>query len=424
MVKNVFYGWWIVLACFLINLYVGGVAFFGFTAFFEPIQRDFGWNYTQISFASSLRGLEMGIFAPLVGYFVDRLGARKLLLVGSITIGFGLLLLSLTRSLSMFYASFLLVALGAGGCTSVVCMTAVADWFHKKLGLALGIMASGMGAGGLLVLPIVRLIDLYGWRTTLIIMGLGMWIVGIPLSLIVRNSPKHQGLSADIPTPEGLVSDADGENLAMSFRKALRHRSFLYMNVVEAIRMIGVTAVVTHVMPYFSSLGIARATSGLVAAAIPLVSIVGRLGFGWFADIFDKKHVYAATFSLLAAGGLAFCYVRMTWVVVLFVLLFSLGFGGSMVVRGAILREYFGRASFGKMLGIMMGSASVGGVIGPTLAGWIFDDLGSYTAVWLILFGAEVLATVLILGMKPVKAGVPLQRGIGGSSVKRTDVMG
>ena len=95
-----------------------------------------------------------------------------------------------------------------------------------------------------------------------------------------------------------------------------------------------------------------------------------------------------------------------------------------MVVRGAILREYFGRTSFGKMLGIMMGSASIGGVIGPTLAGWIFDDLGSYTAVWLILFGAEVLATVLILGMKPVKAGVPLQRGIGGSSVKRTDVMG
>jgi len=310
----------------------------------------------------------------------------------------------------MFYASFLLVALGAGGCTSVVCMTAVADWFQKKLGLALGIMASGMGAGGLLVPPIVRLIDLYDWRTTLIIMGLGMWIVGIPLSLIVRNSPEHQDLPVDIPTREDHQTGDEGRNFATGFRKALKHRSFLYMNVVEAVRMIGLTAVITHVMPYFSSLGIARVTSGFVAAAIPLASIVGRFGFGWLADIFDKKVVYAATFWLLAAGGLAFCYVRIAWVIVPFVLLFSFGFGGSMVVRGAILREYFGRASFGKMLGIIMGSASVGGVLGPTFAGWIFDELGSYTVVWLILFGTEVLATLLILRMKPLKAGVSPSR--------------
>ena len=113
--KKIFYGWWIVGACFLIMFYVAGVIFYGFTAFFEPIRREFGWSYAQISFAASLRGLEMGIFAPIVGFLVDRLGSRRLILLGTIVVGFGLILLSQTQSLVMFYCSFLLIAFGAGG---------------------------------------------------------------------------------------------------------------------------------------------------------------------------------------------------------------------------------------------------------------------------------------------------------------------
>src|SRR4030042_950769 len=143
MFKDLYYGWWVVIACFMINLYVGGVIFFGFTAFFEPIRQELGWSYAQISFATSLRGLEMGILAPVVGFLVDRFGSRKLLFLGTITLGFGLISLSATHSLAMFYASFLLIALGGGGCTSVVTMTAVAHWFQKNVGGALGVMASG-----------------------------------------------------------------------------------------------------------------------------------------------------------------------------------------------------------------------------------------------------------------------------------------
>jgi len=157
MFKKVFYGWWIVLACFFISLYVGAVVFFGVTAFVSPLREEFGWSYTQISFAASLRGLEMGIFAPIVGFLVDRFGSKKLLLAGTITTGLGLLFLSRTQSLAMFYASFLLLAFGSGGCTSVVTMTAVANWFHKNIGIAFGVMASGFGASGLLVPLIVEL---------------------------------------------------------------------------------------------------------------------------------------------------------------------------------------------------------------------------------------------------------------------------
>jgi hypothetical protein len=123
--KRVFYGWWVVLACSLISFYVAGAIFFGFTAFFEPIAEEFGWSYTQISFAVSLRGLEMGIFAPIVGFLVDRFGPRKVIFWGTIMVGIGLISLSFTQSLTMFYGSILLLAFGAGGCTSVVTMTAV-----------------------------------------------------------------------------------------------------------------------------------------------------------------------------------------------------------------------------------------------------------------------------------------------------------
>jgi OFA family oxalate/formate antiporter-like MFS transporter len=404
MFKNLYYGWWIVIACFIINLYVGGVTFFGFTAFFEPILREFNWSYTQISLATSLRGLEMGIFAPIVGFLVDRFGSRKLLLGGAIIIGIGLILLSFTQSLLMFYLSILFISFGAGGCASVVTMTAVAIWFNKNVGLALGVMACGFGAGGLIIPLIVYLIDAFGWRSTLVILGVGMWFLGIPLALIVRDRPEEIGLSAEgsiteLSRPPG---QKDGsEKTREIFLEIIKERSFLYLVIAETVRLMAVNAVVTHLMPYLSIIGMSRTASGAVAAALPLVSIVGRLGFGWWGDRFDKRIVWATTFFFMSSGVFAFCYVQSFWVLLLFVLLFAPGFGGGMVLRGAILQKYFGMASFGKMLGIMLGFGSIGGIIGPTLAGWAFDTLGSYNSVWYGLSAISGVTIFLIMKIKP-----------------------
>ncbi|MBW2308871.1 MAG: MFS transporter [Deltaproteobacteria bacterium] len=401
MINNIFYGWWIVIASFLISLYVGSVVFFGFTAFIEPLKEEFGWSYTQISLATSLRGLEMGIVAPLIGFLVDRFGPRKLAFLGIITIGFGLILLSLTRSLVMFYGAVLLLAFGAGGCTSVVLMSTVANWFHKKIGKAFGVMASGFGASGLIVPLIVWLIDVYGWRTTCIILGLGMWILGIPLSLVIRNKPEPYGYFPDGELPDDSIPrfEIQADEIEIGLKEALKNKSFLYLNLVEVMRTMALSAVVIHVMPYLSSVGIPRSTAGLVAAAIPLFSIIGRFGFGWLGDIFDKRFVMATSFCFMGLGMLAFCYAQSGWVIVLFLSFFSPGFGGSMIMRGAILREYFGRNHFSKMLGITFGSAAIGGIIGPTLAGWIFDTSGSYYFIWLafsLLFGPVIGLTLRI----------------------------
>ena len=345
MIKKVFYGWWIVIACFIISLYVNGIVHFGFTAFFEPLIKEFGWSYTQISFAMSLRGLEMSIFAPVIGFLVDRFGSRKLIFCGTITAGFGLLLLSVTQSLAMFYASFLLLSFGAGGCTGVVFMTAIAKWFDKNMGKALGVVACGVGAGGLIVPLVVHLIDLYQWRTTLVIFGVGMWILGIPLSFVIRDKPEQYGYLPDGESPHDpkphLKDKARGSEIGL--REALKQRAFFYLKIVELIRHMIISAVILHVMPYLSSMGIPRSTAGMVAAALPLVSIFGRFGFGWFGDVFDKRYMMVWHFVLLVWGCWLSVMCSRDGLFLSSFYLFLQGWGGSMVLTRTILREYFGR---------------------------------------------------------------------------------
>jgi MFS family permease len=383
--KKVFYGWWIVGACFFIMFYVAGVIFYGFTAFFEPIRREFGW-----------------IFGPIVGFLVDRFGSRRLILLGTIVVGFGLILLSRTQSLAMFYCSFLLIAFGAGGCALVVTMSVVANWFRKRVGIALGMMMSGVGASGFLVALIVHLIDVYGWRATLIGLGVGMWVIGIPLSFMIRDRPEQYGYLPDGEVSSKPISSPEtkGEGVEISLREALRSRVFLYLNIVEWIRMLTVSAVIVHVMPYLNSIGVPRTTAGFIAGAIPLFSIMGRFGFGWLGDVFDKRYMMAWACGFIGLGMLVFSYLQTAWIVLLFLLIFPPGYGGGIVLRGAVLREYFGRDSFGKILGVTYGTGAIGGIIGPTLAGWIFDTMGSYQIVWLSFCGLNGLAIWLALKMR------------------------
>lgn len=403
MVIGIFYGWWVLLACFLIGLYVAGAVYFGISAFFEPLVKEFGWSYTQVSFATSLRGLEMGIFAPIIGFLVDRFGSRKLLLFGTITVGFALILLSLTQSLVMFYISFLLLSFGAGGCTSVVLLTAVAKWFDKNLGMALGVVTCGYGAGGLIIPLIVRLIDLYHWRTTLIILGLGMWILGIPLSFIIRDKPKeyiHLPERESFPDSMSQIKNRS-KGFEIDLKEAMKQRTFLYLVIVEVIRLMIVSAVTLHVMPYLSTKGIPRSTAGMVTAAIHVFSIIGRFGFGWLGDVYNKKYTMLVALCFMGMGLVAFCYVQQGWMILIFLLLFSPGCWGSMILARTIQREYFGKDSFGKMIGVIMGLGSIGGIIGPTLAGSVFDTFGSYHFVWLGFFCLNIIAIILVLRIEP-----------------------
>jgi len=392
-----------VAASFFIAFYVGGAMFYGFTAFFEPIVNEFGWSYTQVSIGISLRGVEMGILAPIIGFLVDRFGSRRLAIFGVITVGFGLIIISQTQSLIMLYAGFLLLSLGAGGCTSVVLYTAVANWFRRNIGKALGITACGFGAGGVMVPLIPWLIDTYDWRTALIILALGMWIFGIPLALIIRDKPEQYGYFPDggVMPEVALSPQIEEDEVEASFGEIVRGRTLWLISLAEAIRWIILTAVVVHIMPYLNSIGMPRASAALVAAAIPLISLIGRFGFGWLGDIFDKRYLMAITYCLTGMGMLALSFASVSLAIFFFLIFFALALGGGVTLRAAMLSEYFGRASFGKALGIIMGISSIGGIIGPILAGWAFDTMRTYQLIWLIFCGLTVISISVILMLRP-----------------------
>jgi len=401
--SRVFYGWWVVVASFLITLYTGGVVAFGFTAIFKPLASEFGWSYTQISIAASLRGFEMGLLAPLVGLVVDRWGPRRLVFGGVICVGLGLVLLSRVSSLSMFYGVFILIAIGMSALSFTVLLTAVGNWFREKVSIATGFVVSGYAVGGILVPIVTMLIDKYDWRTAMIILGLCTWVIALPLSLLVRNKPEQYGylpdgnVSSPVVVDESLISGRSTK-VDISTRETGTRSVFWRIALASMCHMLVTSAVVTHVMPYLTSIGISRSASSLTAGTLVLASIGGRLGFGWLGDKLDKRGVTAVAFALMASGLLSFGCLSSgwTWLLLPFLTLFSTGWGGSVIMRASLLREYFGRSRFSKFYGFVTGVAMLGAIAGAPLAGWVFDKWGTYQWIWFAFAGLAVIALVLV----------------------------
>jgi len=404
--RRIFYGWWIVIASVIIAMYSGGVVFYGFTAIFEPIANDMGWSYAQISLAASLRGLELGLLAPLTGILTDRLGPRRIILGGGIITTAGLLLLSRTTSLATFYGAFALIAIGMSATTQTVLMTAVANWFRLRMGLATGIAMSGFGLSGLVVPLIVRLIDIFDWRMAIAIMAIGLLVVVAPLSYVFRHRPEQYGYHPDglKKAPAPLSATPTSPQLTeMNIRVAevLKSTTFWRISIAFMLHVMLISSVTTHVMPYLSSAGMERTRAGFVAMVLPMMSIGGRMGFGWLADKFDRRRAAAIAFCLITLGLLCFGVAPSAglWLMIPFLLLFGIGYGGSTGIRPSLVSEYFGRTNFGSIFGFIIGINALGGIFGPFLAGWVYDTWGNYQGIWLAYCGLAIVALFLIINV-------------------------
>jgi OFA family oxalate/formate antiporter-like MFS transporter len=278
------------------------------------------------------------------------------------------------------------------------------------MGIASGIAICGFGFSGLLIPVIVRLIEVYDWRTALNILALGMVALVLPLSFVFRHRPEQYGYFPDgqkQDTTTNLTDSSPSQSLEVELRvkQALKNGTFWRIVLARMYHMMTMMAIITHVMPYLSSISISRATSSLVATAIPLMSIIGRLSFGWFGDKFSKRSVAATSFVMMSCGLSCFAYVSNTglWLLVPFLVLLGIGYGGTNAILPALGREYFGRTNFGSIYGLMEGIGTIGAIIGPTLAGWAYDSLGSYQIVWFLLAGLAVVAIASVLTITPVR---------------------
>ena len=407
---TLFYGWWVLVGCFFFSLYSGGALTYGFTAFVVPLEREFGWSRGLISIAASLRGLEFGILAPLLGILVDRWGPRRLMLGGAIFSGFCFILLSRINSLGMFYGIFFLLAIGMSPSGSTVQITAVANWFHKKVALAIGIVASGFILGSWLVPVVTLCIDTFGWRAVLVALGLGMWLINVPLALLVRHKPEQYGYLPDgdvkdtvaVHKDQPSVQSNDEERIAPGL--ALRSRTFWHIALAYMCNALVIGAVITHFMPYLSSVGITRSGSALLFAALSVPNICGRLGFGWLGDKVNKKWAAVICFSLLTAAMIFLNYAAVgMWLLLPSLIFFGLGYGGNVSIRAALLRDYFGRSRLGTILGFSTGVMMLGNIAGAPLAGWAYDTWGSYHGAWFVFAAVAVVSAIIIVTTPPLE---------------------
>ena len=415
---RIFRGWYIVASGFGMMTYTTGVGFYGFTAFVDPIAEALGGSRAIVAGAISVQRLESGIMGPVVGFLIDRLGPRLILIIGFSIAGLGFILVSLVNTIPQFYAAYLFLALGLGAGSFLVISTSVSNWFIRYRGRALAIVFLGPALSTLIVPGLVWSIEEFDWRATLRGVGVGMWVIGIPLSLVFRKRPEDFGLLPDgdppLEDPASSAAAADSPRAASGPPEAvfgvgqvLRMASYWQYVAATSLQSAGFSALVIFQIPALKTHGLTAAAAGSVILLWGLGSIPGRIGGGFLADKIDKRIVFAGSVVLQLVGVVFFITADSFLGTLPYAVIHGAGWGATTPSRLALQGEFWGRSIFGRLMGLQMGLAAGGGIASPLFVGWMFDRYGAYDTALAILFIPLLAVIVLILTMKRPQIGPP-----------------
>jgi len=417
MKKKVFYGWYIVAATNIICMLGFGTWLYSFGVLFKPIMHDFGWTRAQTSAASSLRSVEGGLIAPAIGWAVDKYGPRIVIFFGGVVSGLGFVLMGRINSLLAFYLAYsIILSIGMSAMLYMPAFAALANWFVRRRSRAFSLLAVGAGIGGFICAPTAsELVIRYGWRFTCIAIGVTIWVVVLPLSLVVKRRPEDVGLRPDGDPPlvesggEG-ATDSDGEAPAASrevdwtLRQAMSTRTYWILAFSFFLTSMAHGMIITHSVPALTDIGMpATRAAFLGMGLVTLLSIIGRLLFGWLGDFVVKRYLLMVSYTLCGLGILALMNVHDEPSAYLFAALYGIGFGAGIPVRPALRGEYFGRASFAKIQGFMAPITMIGSMSGPIIAGHVYDVTGTYRISFLVTALLQFLGVITIYFARPAR---------------------
>ncbi len=400
-----FYGWWIVVVSAITLLLSGGIGFYSFGAFFTPLINEFGWNRAQISLSMSIMGL-VGLIGPLLGTWVNRYGAKRIMLLGALLMGISFACLGFTFSIYYFYVLYFVVAVGQMAIANIPVLTLVAHWFEKRKGLAMGISVAGYGLGGMVMLPLAAyLISLLNWRWTYHILGMTICFVLVPLIvLVIKDHPGEIGIlpdgKKDIAQEKQQRIPVSASNIRIqgwTLSKALRTSTLWILIISFMLVFVGTASILAHAVPFFVGQGFSnKAASTILGGAIG-VSVLGRIFTGYLSDRIPVKYI-AALYFIFQIGGLLVLISPQTQASIpVFVAIFGMAMGGLFVLEPLIVREYFGLDSFASIYGGLWAFQSLGVAAGPFITGYIFDTTGSYNSAFIAFIVVTILAIVLIM---------------------------
>ncbi|MEC7836841.1 MAG: MFS transporter [Chloroflexota bacterium] len=402
-----FYGWWICIGGAFVMAMSSGINFHGFGNFIIPLSKEFGWSRTTVSAVFSLARLEAGFIGPAEGWAVDRMGPRKLMLVGIPLMGIGFVLLSQVSGLFTFMLVYILgITLGNSLGMHVPASAAVANWFNRKRGLAFGIMWSGVGLGGLLVPALGWAIDAYGWRDASILVGVLVILVGFPIAALMRHRPEQYGFLPDgekvpdqSPKESGLV--LEGEDADFTAREALQTSSFWYLSLSIMARSLVTGGVGLHLVPYFIGLGASPVEAATYAGSVGVISIPGRFGLSYLGDYFNRRYMMAISLLFMTASIVLLATADSLSSSIPGLVAYSISQGGISVIPQAIIADYFGRKAFATISGFRSSIQMVGIIIGPVVSGFVYDKTGSYEWAFLGFAAASIVSMFLVIMALP-----------------------
>ncbi len=404
------------------NTILSAAYFQGFGVLIIPMERTFGWDRWVVSAAMSLRQLESGILSPAIGFLLDRFSSRKLIFWSAIIAAVGFIGLGTTNGIVGFFFFFVVISLGASGASHAVTWPVIVSrWFRRNRGLATGLAVTGPIFGSPLVILNAQIVEAYDWRVVLI--GYGFLVLGgvTLLSMLVRDRPEPYGLRPDGDAPEEAVSTGRSTDPSprrpdsgLTLHAVLRTKEFWLFTIYLSGTFTVNSAFQVHMIPYFQQdIGLTAAQAALVMSMVFIISGIGRVGGGYVLDKMDYRLVLAVVAALM---GLSLLYLQLVDVDTVastlpFALMFGVGFGCLVPMRGAVGSTMFGTRAFGGILGLLQGASVGAGVVGPLVMGIIFDLYGSYSVgIW----GLLVISALMVPMSLAMASPAQLTKRIGG----------
>ena len=402
---RIFYGWWVVAAASVLGMFGNGSISQGFPRFFTPIRTELGLSTAQMSLVFSLARAEGSAGGPLVGWIVDRYGARPMILAGGLTAGIGTILLSRADSyweLLLLFSG--LISMGKSAGFGQTLMAATNQWFIRRRAVAMSTLMTSFAGGGAFVVLLLDLgIRQLGWRDTLLWTGVFILALTLPAALLIRSRPEDLGLrpDGDPPEPEpesgsGAARRIRGGEISFTFRQAIATRSYWLIMVGAILRVAVTNGMIVHIFPIMELRGISEREASAWVAGMFFLGIPLRFLLGVTTDKFRSNVLLAAGMAVGAVGmgGL--------WIGpgLVGLLLFVVGIAiveGITSVNWLMLSAYYGRARFATLMGFMSLFMNIGLFISPYAAGLVQDATGSYYWVLAVFTPLYLVSAVAFL---------------------------
>jgi MFS family permease len=371
--------------------------FYSLGMFFEPLQQSFGWSRTLIASGLTVSSVVAVIGAPFVGMLIDRIGPRRVGLVGILLYSAAIACFSLmTSSIIVYYALWILLALAALSVKTTVWITEIVCCFVQHRGIAIAVVLSGTGMGAIAIPALARYyIAELGWRGAYMGLGASAFLIAAPLIfLFFGKSRKEQAV--DAPKAEAAAPQPLG--------KQIFSRAFLQLASVAVLVSLCLVAISVHLIPIVGERGIDRVEGAKIASLLGASALFGRLATGTMLDRWSPRVIGTIVIGLGLVGvalmGVA-SSPQLVWIAVVFL---GISLGAELDIVAFLAARLFGQQRFATLFGIIVGILSLCTGVGPLAAAVVFDITGSYD-LWFWISGAALaLAAVLIATLQVTSA--------------------